>query len=92
MFPEDVSGLNSGVNKCTGSPPSPCYQLQKEEVRSHQPTSTKEEAKVNGSLIWRLGGVEKWRESQGKGFFACLAGCTCHNSMTSNGKMVNTNL
>ncbi|KAF8863192.1 hypothetical protein BDZ45DRAFT_136726 [Acephala macrosclerotiorum] len=35
--------------------PTPCHQLQKEEVRPHQPTPTKEEAKVNGSLIWRLG-------------------------------------
>ncbi|OJD20665.1 ubiquitin-60S ribosomal protein L40 [Blastomyces percursus] len=30
-----------------GPPPTPCHQLQKEEVRSHQPTPTKEEAQVD---------------------------------------------
>lgn len=30
-----------------GSPASPCDQLQKEEVRPHQPAATQEEAQVD---------------------------------------------
>ncbi len=56
-----------------GPPPAPRYQLQKEEVWPHQPTPTKKEAKVNGSLYWRLGTVEQWRERPGEVFFAWLA-------------------
>jgi hypothetical protein len=41
-----------------GSSSSSCNKLQKEEVRTHQPTSTKEEAKVICSLCWRLVGLE----------------------------------
>jgi len=71
---------------CTGPSPTPCYQLQKEEVRSHQPTPTKEEAKVNGSLIWRLGnrgenGRREW--SVEDGFFAGMVGCICPNNMST---------
>ena len=44
----------------SGPPPTPCYQLQKEEMWPHQPTPTKEEAKVNDSLYWRLAGMQMW--------------------------------
>jgi hypothetical protein len=38
----------------TGPPPTPGYELQKEEMRSHQPTATKEEDKVEVTLsgVW----------------------------------------
>lgn len=37
-----------------GPPPTSCYQLQKEEVRPHQPTPSKEEAQVDVTLsgVW----------------------------------------
>lgn len=42
-----------------GPPPSPCDQLQEEEVRPHQPAPPKEEAKVIYSRRsgWRLRGT-----------------------------------
>ena len=42
----------------SGSSSTSCHQLQKEEMRTHQPTPTKEEAKVIYSLGWRLAGLE----------------------------------
>merc|ERR1712098_551346 len=54
--------------------PSPCYQLQKEEVRSHQPTPTKEEAEVNGSHIWRLEALEDGKMVK-ESVFRELASC-----------------
>jgi len=43
-------------------------------MRPHQPIATKEEAKVNGSLVWRLGQL-RLEEGKVDGFF-CIAGCT----------------
>jgi hypothetical protein len=47
-------------NSCLGSSSSSCHELQKEEMWTHQPTPTKEEAKVIYSLGWRLAGMEIW--------------------------------
>lgn len=46
----------------TGPSPTPCHQLQKEEMRTHQPIATKEEAKVKDTIIWGvwLGGARKY--------------------------------
>lgn len=59
----NTASLDDFVNNWfpTGPSPTPCHQLQKEEVRSHQPAAAKEEAKVIYSLglgrIWMDGGV-----------------------------------
>jgi hypothetical protein len=41
------------LTRSTGPPPSPRYQLQKEEVRTHKPAATKEEAQVDAWFIRR---------------------------------------
>jgi hypothetical protein len=53
----------SNTNSCLGSSSTTCHQLQKEEVRSHQPVETKEEAEIDDSLRVAFGAgrvVEKW--------------------------------
>ena len=59
---EDQKNANQ-IIKNTGPPPSPCHQLQKEEVRTYQPAATKEEAQVDGWFIRRSSLVVEGRRA-----------------------------
>jgi hypothetical protein len=62
----------SKLTRYTGPSPTPCYQLQKEEVRPHQPIATKEEAQVDVWFIWRSSLVVEGRAHGFSVFVALL--------------------
>jgi hypothetical protein len=53
--PDTKATSRPKTNIYAGSSPASCHQLQKEEVRTHQPAPPKEEAEVDDSLRDLLG-------------------------------------